>query len=809
MRWLPFTVLFAAVALVAIPADTSVGDPDGPLPAVGEAGNLTLAGLAAPAEIVTDRWGIPHLRAQNLPDLYLVWGFVSARDRLWQLERARRAARGRLWEWAGNTTLEADGGAQLFRLRERAAAIWERERHQPATREPLERFAAGVNAYLALCRRGAAPWPPEFTRLGHTPEDWRPEDSFLLLLGMGITLDLDLPELREARELEQRDAARIAERRRFEGRWIYDTIPDSAARRVEAGVRAAPRSPVRAGRVALPPGMLEGADRALLALARPPDDDGALRASNVFAVGPRRSASGAPLLANDPHLSLATPGPFHVVHVCVPGVVDAAGACIPGLPAIVSGRNRECAWGVTALSADVVDVYADTLSADGRRVRGKDGWAPVVERPFDLRYRFLGMPIPPFGQLRRYTSHGPVVAFDRRHRLALSLRWTAFEDDRITLTRMLGVERSRDAAEVAARFATLVTPTLNLVAADRGGHVLYRACGLLPRRAADPGPGPLPGDGRHEWLGFLDTADMPAWEVPAEGVVVNANNRPERPVFPVALPRFDWAHDRALRISRRLAGDPSITLADLRSVQNDVYSTMASRFVPRLVACADSARGRLSPRARAALDTLRAWDFQARRPRVAPTLWRAWYAALARRWGLEGLPGRMLATLDGEASETPALTAVTESPARAAAASLDTALVDLERLLGPDLATWTWSRAHRARFPRDLERWFPDEPRWRTASVPVDGDNSSPCVAPSRLPRSIAVVHGPVFRHLVDLAVADSSLAVVPPANAAPGARGAADLASAWANHGYVPLFLDGPRVARVARGRLALIPAR
>ncbi len=797
-----------ALLLGALLVPVADHPPRAAAPAAADSGVVAIAGLAAPVELITDRWGIPHLRARTLPDLYRAWGYVTARDRLWQLESLRRSARGRMWEWAGNATLEADGGAQLFRLAERAETIWARERLDPATAMPLEAYAAGINAYLARCRAGAAAWPPEFTRLGHTPADWRPVDSVLLLLGMGITLDLDLPELREARDLARHGAAWLAARRRFEGRWIYDTVPDAGGRHTSGGGPGHAPAPVRDSPAPLPSALAERAARALAPYAHPDGDD-AWRASNAFAVGARRSASGAPLLANDPHLSLTTPGAFHLVHVSVPGVVDAAGACLPGLPAIVSGRNRDCAWGITALSADVVDVYADTLSADGRRVRWHGGWAPVVERPFQLRYRVLGIGIPPPGQVRRWTPHGPVVVFDRARRLALSVRWTAFEDDRITLRRMLGVERSRDAAELAERFATLVTPTLNLVAADRAGHVRYQACGLLPHRPFPPAPGPLPGDGRHEWAGFVATADMPAWDVPADGVVVNSNNRPAGPAYPEPLPRYDWVHDRALRIAQRLGGDPSITLADLRSVQNDAYSGMAARLVPRLAACADSVRGRLSARAQAALDTLGSWDFVARRPQVAPTLYRAWFAALGRRWGLEGLPGRLIATLDGEAAPDPSMVRVVERPALGAAAALDSALADLEHLLGPDLAGWRWERAHRARFPRDLARWFPDEAAWRGASVAVDGDNASPGVAPSRLPRSIEVDHGPVFRHLVDLAVADSSLAMLPPAVAAGAAQGARALAGPWANHAYVPLFLDGPRVDAVARTRLRLVPGR
>jgi penicillin amidase len=759
--------------------------------------------LEHPVRVSTDRWGIPHLQAQTLGDLYLAWGYVTARDRLWQLAYQRRAGQGRLAEWFGHHALTADGGAQLFRLAERAAAIWSRERRDPAVRLAFERYADGINTWLARCRAGASPWPPELRALGARVEDWRPEDSVLLLLGMGVQLDLDLPELREARDAARLGAEWVATRRRYESRWTYETVP--SARGTAAARRDGPRPAVPADeRLARLAG--RAAER-LAGLLRPDDEDGARRASNAFAVGAARSASGVPVLANDPHLGLSTPGAFHVVHVSIPGEQEAAGACVPGLPVIVSGRNRDCAWGVTALSADVLDVYADTLSSDGRRVRHAGGWVEIQERPYALRWRWLGIPIPVPGQVRRYTPHGPVVSHDRGARLVLSVRWSALEDARITLGRLVGLERARDAQEVVDRFSTLVTPTLNVLAADRGGRVRYRACGLVPRRARDPGPGPLPGDGRHEWTGFVPASRMPAWSPPPGGFVVNANNRPVAPAPGLSWPRFDWAHDRALRIHQRLAGDRSITAADLRSVQNDVRSGMAGRFVPRLVACADSLSSGLSPRARAALDTLRGWDFTTRRDRVAPALWRAWFVALHRRWGMEGLPARVLATLEGEAHDWPRGHAP-ETPARAAAAALDTALADLERLLGPDLATWRWGRAHRARFRHDFTRWGRNAAGLEPPTVPVDGDNATPCVGPSRLPGSIEVGHGAVFRHVVDLAIEDSSWVVVPPGNTFAGPRLARAQLTAWRDHALVPLLLDPERIARERVDDLVLGPA-
>jgi penicillin amidase len=286
---------------------------------------------------------------------------------------------------------------------------------------------------------------------------------------------------------------------------------------------------------------------------------------------------------------------------------------------------------------------------------------------------------------------------------------------------------------------------------------------------------------------------MPAWRPPPAGFVVNANNLPIGRAYPVKLPRYEWPHDRALRIAERLEADSSVTIDDMRSVQNDVVSRAAARLVPLLVAAADSVRESLDARERAALDTLRAWDFAARRERVAPTLYRAWYGALQRRSRLEGLMGLAQAALDGRAPE--ALRAPgKESPERAAVAAreaLRLAMVELGKKLGPDLAKWRWERAHLARFPNAMGL---RDTALATRPVGIDGDNATPSVAPSALPWRLSVAFAPVFRHVVDLASPDSSLGIVTPGNSGVG-KHRDDLVRRWANHGYVRLDLDWARI--------------
>ncbi len=747
--------------------------------------------------IETDVYGVPHIRAQNLPDLYFAWGWVTARDRSWQLVLARAKAQGRSHLFLGDRTLTADAGAQLFRLRERAAEIWQRERQDPATRMAIERYADGINAWLGARGRKATP-RGEFEALKLDPEPWKPEDTYALLLGYGVTLDLAIPELSEARGNAEHGPSYVARRRRFENQWIFDTIPDSARNAVPALAPAAPAA-AAASDPRLPASLLAAARDAEREFPAH-DGDGADRASNVFAVGSRRSASGMPILANDPHLKLSTPGPFHVVHLFVPGQVDAAGAAAPGLPCMISGRNESCAWGVTSVGADVLDLYADTLSADGRRVKWQGGWAPVRKEPYRLSLRRLGfrIPIPGFVRSRRWTPHGPVVSWDPGHHLALSARWSAMEDDRISIRAMLGLERSGSAEDIARRFRTLITPAFNSVAADDEGHVVYQTSGLMPIRPFPFQYGPLPSDGKHEWAGFVPEDSMPAWRVPANGYVVNANNRPRR--VP-GWDRFDWVQDRAARLSELLGVTKRVTLEDAERIQNDVFSRAGARSTPALLRAADSSGVEPGDRERRALALLRAWSFVAHRDRVGATINRSWWNALERHLGTQRLPGLTLAALEGEAPDAlPQKDGKLETPAEAAVASLETALDTLTAKLGPDMYSWTWGRAHHALFAHELG--VRHGRSWSPGVIEEDGDNSTVSVGPTHAPWDFDVTFGPSFRHVVDLAVRDSSLAVIPPWNSD---QFRIDQRTRWAEHRYFPLLLNWADIDKRTIDRVTL----
>jgi penicillin G amidase len=769
-----------------------------------------VAGLSAPVRIVTDAAGIPHVRAESLDDLYFAWGYVTARERLWQIAHNRAAARGERWRWMGNDVLRSDGAAQLMDFASYADRLWAREKADPNVGPPLERYTAGINAWIERCEKGDAAWPVEFQELHARPERWKPEDTVLLLWSLGVLLDLDLSELGERNEVARLGKAGAAERRRYESDVRFTTIPDSAGRR-QWGIP--PAAITLAAAPAPTPREARHARETIAALRQAfgrRDPDG--RASNVFAAGAGRTAGGAPVLGNDVHLGLTFPAALMVIHVTVPGVVDAAGAFPPGLPAIVSGRNRDCAWGITALSADMLDVYADSISADGRSVRGPDGaWSPVRVEPFRMRYRFAGIPFPPFGQSRRYGPHGPILVWSRKAGIAWGLRWSALTDH-ISLRRTIGIERSASAAELESRWQTLVTPGINVIAADRSGDVRYRAVGALPHRTHDPGRGPARGDGSDEWLGIVPPDSMPGWSPPRGGWVVNANNLPIGDAYPVPLARYDWSPDRALRIDQCLREARGFDAAQAVGIQADVRSLRAARFLPLMLACADSLEDRLTPSMRVALDTLRAWNFEADRRQTAPLVFWSWYGELERGAGLQGLPGRLRAALAGESPESivPPDSAAPRRAALVAVDALRAALETLEQRQGPDQAEWRYGLSHRARFAHPLgERpgirpLLPD-------SIAIDGDGGTVSVGRARLPWSGDVTHAPVFRDVVDLSVPDRAWVMVTPGNSGrlrgPHAR---DLLERWANHQPVELRMNWQEIMQAgSTDTTRLVPVR
>jgi penicillin amidase len=596
-----------------------------------------LEGLGASVEVRWDSVGIPHLSARSDWDAFAALGYLHARDRLWEMDLLRRTAEGRLAELLGPAALDADRFLRTLDIPRAAAQSG--ALLPPRTRSLASAYAWGVNAWITGHSR---PLGPEFLALRYTPDLWSVQAMFEVARLMAWDLVNAGGELSLARAAARVGAQRV--------RDLFPVYPDSApvilprgsahwAER-EGGRRGGGRSPPRAGpgtgarRPAGP-----GHPSALLAApdipAIPPlaaellDAAAIARASNSWVIGPARTRSGKPILANDPHLGLRAPSLWYLAAVESPGL-RVAGATIPGLPAVILGHNRRIAWGLTNVGVDDVDYVIERLSDDSSRVETPTGWQLLDVERDTIRVR--GRPAVPFA-LRR-GPHGPLIGPAPRGdpHTALAMRWNA-QDPSDELTALLAVDRAGDWEQFRAALRGFRVPEQSWVYADVDGNIGYQMTGAVPVRRSGNGLLPTPGwtdEGR--WERYLDFEELPWALNPPEGFIVTANNRvigPEYPHFITAS--WEMPH-RAARIRELIEGGSGFTADQVRRMQMDTLDLFA-RWAKALAARAAERAGR-PDLARA----LAAWDGTMGSDRVEPSIFWTWYRALQRLTYEDELP---------------------------------------------------------------------------------------------------------------------------------------------------------------------------
>ena len=749
-----------------------------------------IPGLSAPVDVAMDRHGIPRIAAQTERDAAAALGWLHARDRMFSMELMRRGASGRLSEIAGPGLLRADRFVRTLGLARRAEAdlaILPAE-----ARATLEAYAAGVNAWIAERGRFAA---PEFIPLG-APEPWRPEHSLLWGKVMGLWLSGNWRH-----ELERARLAAILPPERLADLWPEDESPgrpDALPPPVSAGGPpqrdALARPPAaRAALAALDAGHLS---HLLAALPRFPEP-GTLphSASNAWAVSGARSASGAPLLASDPHLGFDAPVLWFLTRMDLADGRVLAGATSPGVPGVVIGRTRDLAWGFTTTHSDTQDVFVETLA-------GPDSYeTPDGPRPFTVREETIAVRgADPVRVRVRETRHGPVISdLDPEGAaggriLAVSMANLAPNDT--SAAGLLALNSARNVAEGRAAAALITSPPQNLMMADRAGGIAMVLTGRTPLRRAGDGSLPAPGaDGAHDWTGWAPFDALPHAEDPPGGALANANNRVSPPGHPVFLGR-DWFGDwRFRRVGEMLASRARHDATGFAAMQRDTVSLLARDLVG-----APDAVLRRAPRpegaaAGAAHDMLLAWDGNVAPDRPEPLVFNAWMRA-ARRLALAAggaPPGaggpeflRHVLSPDGRGASA----WCGGDCAGLAARALGEAVADLQATEGPDPAAWRWGRVHVARFEHPILRFMPLLGPWTRLEAPTGGDEETVGRGGMRGadPGSWRHVHGAGLRLVADLSDPDRTLAVI-----ATGQSGH-PLSARWGD--LLPLWRDGGTVA-------------
>jgi penicillin amidase len=588
-------------------------------------GARSVPGLRAPVEVLTDRWSVPHIYARDAEDAWMAIGYLHGRERLWQMEVYRRATGGRLSELFGESTVPADKRFVALGLRRVANAEWQTA--APLVRTALERYAEGVNA--AAGDMGRWQRPAEFMLLGLEFEPWTAVDS----LAVGRLLGWRLSENRRGELVRGRlideFGAGVANR-------LMGNPPASAPTIVGSGERAASSrgsSPAVEGlvgttvqRSVLPPGLR------WLDMTAPPGG------SNSWVVSGARTASGRPMLANDPHLRVEMPSIWYEAHLVAAGL-DVAGATLPGTPFVLIGHNARVAWGVTNSGADVQDFYVEDVDMSRRSYRYRGAWEPLRVDTYEIDIRGRDRP-EKFDVFS--TRHGPLVATEtnwedppelstatgRQSPRLLALRWQMSGE---TAGAFEAINRASDWESFLRGVRRLGTPSQNFVYADVDGNIGYALSGRLPLRGGADGGAPLPGwTGEGEWIGEVPPERLPAVLNPEAGQLVTANGEIDRR-WPGTMTR-DWrAYFRTRRIVELLGARTSLTADDMVAIQLDVHAEAGDPILRALEEAAQSpAFGAAEPEARAAVERLRLWDRQVDgRPVVA--LYEAFLRALWRR----------------------------------------------------------------------------------------------------------------------------------------------------------------------------------
>ncbi|ADV68909.1 penicillin acylase family protein [Deinococcus maricopensis] len=728
-------------------------------------GALQLRGLNGPVTVTRDRWGVPHIRASaSDTDALYALGFVHAQDRLWQMEFQRRVAQGRLSEVLGEAALPQDKFLRTWGFYRAAQAAL--PTLNARTRALVSAYTAGVNAAIAQDRV-----PLEFRLLRFRPEPWTDVDSIawqkLMAYDLGGNWD---QELLGREVLEKLGPDRLNQ--------VLPPYPKSGPTILSGQDLPRARTASDQG-AALPQEALREL-RGTLAAARALGFENAPgKGSNDWVLGPSRTTTGGPILADDPHLKLSAPMLWYLADVRGPDL-HVIGATIPGLPGVVIGRNDRVAWGVTNVNPDVQDLYVEGASAklttrtEVIRVKGQDDVRLTVQE----------------------SAHGPIISGvnDRAGHVGprVALKWTALMGGDTTFDAFLGLNYARNWTDFTAALRAYVAPSQNFVYADVDGNIGYYAPGRIPIRRGWDGSLPVPGDGTHEWTGYIPFEALPHTFNPPEAQVVTANNKVVPDSFPYALANERlWSEPyRAARILEGLNAHPKLGVEDVQRVQQDTRSSVWRDLKPFLLATRPD--GDASARA---LDLLRAWDGQERTDSAAPTVFEGWLLNLQNMAQDElgaGVRLNSLAVLNQLRARGPLCAEGGQGDcARLLTRTLAATVTALQGRLGQDPNGWTWGRVHVSRSDHgafggvQALAWL-----WNRSVSAPGGTNTVNVARPADA--SLAFTHAPSYRQVIDLAHPNRSVFI--------GTLGQsgnvfsehyADQQALWARGAYLPMSTD------------------
>ncbi|MBX7056367.1 MAG: penicillin acylase family protein [Pyrinomonadaceae bacterium] len=704
--------------------------------------SLSAPGLRSDVTVRRDGRGIPYIEAKNDADLYFAQGYITAGDRLWQMDLMRRVARGETAELFGQAALDGDKRWRRFgfaALSESAAANITGE-----MRVAMEAYANGVNAFIATLDDKTL--PVEFKILQYKPRAWTVADSLVIGAVLADALSNTWQQDLLRQQLSGIDQEKFAD--------LTDPVTPFDVVLYGKDKAAKPRggSSAQAAFGRLP---AVGVSDSTIASA---DYDSKLRkeslemvglyaeglaASNNWVVSSKRTADGKAMLANDPHLAPSAPGIWYLASLQSP-TVHAAGVTVPGLPAIIIGHNEKIAWGMTNVGPDVQDIYLETVDGDmaggNARVKTPNGFQPLRSRKekINVRGNLMKPDVSPVEMDVYETHNGPIVLTEGGK--SYSLKWTALNPKSLELGTFYKLNRAGDWQEFQNAIRGFGGSTQNFVYADIKGNIGWYASGQIPIRRK--GDGSLPYDGSTadgDWTGMIPFEELPHLYNPPAGFIVTANQRIAGTDYKYQQMTRVYGSDRARRIYDLLSAKKTgLTMDDSRDIQHDVYNWPLAMFAKTIVAGGFASAETLA--------VLKAWDGKMTPDSRGAVLANEIRTCVGNRIAEDNKPvpaGLIQARIfDMAVREQPArwLPSAYRSYGelyRACDASARTNLA-ASKVFGSDPAGWVWGKSFTARFPHQLAAAPLIGGQFATPNVPIAGSGRTPNVGSNVSMRLIA-----------------------------------------------------------------------
>ncbi len=800
-------------------------------------GTVVVEGISQPVRIVRDIHGVPHIFAQNQRDLAFAFGYAQAQDRLWQLDLLRRLGQGRLAETFGPVAevLETDKFFRTVFFVPDREALTQRslDALSSESREELDAFLLGINSFVTL---HPGQLPIEYWLLGLEFEPLKIEDLGAIPLTWWLSVNYD------DEVLSTKIAAKLGPEVLAE---LFPVAPVTILPG-EVGALSQLRS-VAGGQQLLHQGVSPFAELSRTSLARlsshletssqtvfaMPRTIPA--ASNSWVVGGKRSTSGKPILASDPHLGIGMPSTWYEAHLVAPGL-DVIGVALPGLPYISIGHNRRIAWGITNVMADNQDLFIERLNPDNpNQVWFIDHWENVT---------IAAVSIPVKGQEPikhevRATRHGPLISSMAPGLTeTLAVQWVMARRTPQEFAGNAESFRLLGRASNWEEFRAAVAPMLgasNMMYADVDGNIGWQVAGAIPRRAKGDGRFPVPGwTGEYEWDGLVPFEELPHYYLPALSdqpqvtgspvtstpthALATANQRTTHAEYPHSLSQTWIPAYRFLRISELLGQKEKMSVEDMQRYQADVYTLFADTLIPLL----DEVRVDSEDLA-LALQVLREWDRQVTQNAPGAILYELTHFHLLKNTYSDELgdlygdyAGRsayLYTGLDAIIDDPEAKwwddvqTPETETRSDILRRSLLDAVLDVKQRLGSDPSAWRWRDIHPAVFKHALGQFWPLD--WFfNRSVPVGGDNQTVNLGGFAGNSPFNVNAAPSFRMVVDLAdVAHAFSMHTTGQSGRPSTPHYDDMIQPWADVEYHPMWMDEEDILAHAEGILILMP--